>query len=353
MKIAVFGWYGHNNAGDERIKYCLNHFLMGLGGIESVDFFDLHENAVKGATTKFNEYDLIIIGGGGLILSQHNYHDFILGLDTNVVTLGISVETTLKGNPKKFAQSLLHKCESVHVRDRGSYEKLKTLDIHNKVVLSSDLTFLHPFQSVQRMGGNNIGINLLPKPKYIKYSTLSNNLLGRALGILERFGGSNLLTTLTFKELTDFLKANYNCLPIPLYCATQDSEIPLYKKNDINFLREYFAKVPEIFIDQAINDCFAFISMRLHGSIFAVQKNIPVISFEYLPKNKNFMKEVGLEEFVLNGDNVVEARDLLERIDKNTSNIRERMSSYTESSKIKIQEHLIDIVNSLKENKYV
>ena len=128
MKIAVFGWYGHENAGDERIKFCINHFLTVLGGIDRVDFFDLHENAIKGKTNQFDHYDLVIIGGGGLIFSQSNYHDFIYGIDTKIVTAGISVETALKGNPKKFAVSLLEKSLVVLVRDSDSAQKLSLLD---------------------------------------------------------------------------------------------------------------------------------------------------------------------------------------------------------------------------------
>jgi len=347
MKIAVFGWYGHDNAGDERIKYCLHSFLMGLGGIKAIDFYDLHNEAVKGATSKFDDYNLVIIGGGGLILSRHNYHDFIMGINTKMVTLGISVETDLKGNPKKFAGALLKKSDAVLVRDRASHKKLQLLKDSHKVRVTSDLTFLVPFMPTLNTNRNQLGVNLLPKPKYIKYSTVSNKFLSSLLGHLERFGLTNLLQTVSFSELINVLKGKFPCLPIPMYCAPQQGIIPTYRKNDVNFLKEYFDNVADTFSDQLLDKCFVLLSMRLHGSIFAVQKNIPVVSFQYLPKNRSFMKEVGLENFVIDSPNPKDFLLLLDKITKNDKMIRDQMASYTERASQIVRRDLTEIINRI------
>ena len=347
MKIAVFGWYGHDNAGDERIKYCLSTFLKGLGGIDHINFYDLHAEAIKGATSKFDDYNLVIIGGGGLILSRHNYHDFIMGINTKVVTLGISVETDLKGNPKKFAEALLEKSDAVFVRDKGSHEKLQSLKNSHKSKISSDLTFLLPFTPMLGTNRNQFGINLLPKPKDIKYSTLSNNLLSFLLGHLERFSLINLLKVVSFEELINVVKSKFTCLPIPMYCSPQQGAIPTYRKNDVNFLKEYFDDVPEIFSEDLLDKCFALLSMRLHGAIFAVQKNIPIISFEYLPKNKNFMKEVGLQDCVIDSSNPKDFLFLLDDLKKNDKIIQEKMASYTEKSSQMVRRDVAQTLNKL------
>lgn len=347
MKIAVFGWYGHDNAGDERIKFCLNSFLMNLGGINQVDFFDLHDNAIKGKTSKFDDYNLIIIGGGGIILSQHNYHDFILGINTKVVTLGISVETELKGNPKKFAQALLEKSDIVLVRDQASYEKLQALHNTSKVCLSSDLTFLVPFEVVSETLESQLGINLLPKPKHFKYSSLSNKYVNFLLSNLQRFGSINFVKTISFKKLIETLQDKFNCLPIPMYCAHQEGNIPSYRKNDVNFLKEYFDDVPNTFSDNLIDNCFAFLSMRLHGTIFAVQKCIPVICFEYSPKNRNFMKAVGLENFVIGSANPNNLLLLLDKITKKDKMIRDQMASYTERASQIVRHDVTEVINRI------
>lgn len=347
MKIAVFGWYGHDNAGDERIKYCLSYFIKALGGVDAIDFYDLHEEAIKGPTSKFDGYNIVIIGGGGLILSRHNYHDFIMGISTKVVTLGISVETALKGNPKKFAEAILEKSDAILVRDKSSYEKLQTLKNTPKLKLTSDLTFLLPFTSMPNIKRDQLGINLLPKPKNIKYSTLSNKFLSFLLGYLERFNLTNLLKIVSFEELIEELKTKFSCLPVPMYCASQHAILPTYRKNDVNFLKEYFDDVPETFDDDLIDKCFAFLSMRLHGAIFAVQKNVPVISFEYLPKNKNFMKEVGLEDFVINSGEPKDFLLLLDHLQKNDKIIRDKMTSYTEIASQMVRRDVTRALNNL------
>lgn len=348
MKIAVFGWYGHNNAGDERIKFCLNHFLMSLGGIENIDFFDLHEYAIKGATNQFDHYDLLIVGGGGLILSRYNYHDFILGIKTKLITIGISVETELKGNPKKFVLALLEKSKFFLVRDSSSAEKIYPFDIYKKVKISSDLTFLRPYNSVKIENNNLIGINLLPKPKDFKYSTLSIPIFAFVLSNLARIGFPNALRTIDFQEVINKLKQEFNILPIPLCCTIQDAGVPVYQKNDVEFLKTYFSKVSENFCDALIDQVSVFLSMRLHGSIFAVQKGIPVVSFSYLPKNKNFMKEVGLEEFVLEHLNPNNIHELLLKSLKHKELIRQKMLLFTEKACKKICNDLINIINLIK-----
>ncbi|MBX3457100.1 MAG: polysaccharide pyruvyl transferase family protein [Candidatus Paracaedibacteraceae bacterium] len=346
MKIAVFGWYGHDNAGDERIKYCLNHFLMGLGGIDGVDFYDLHDNAIKGATSQFDDYDLVIIGGGGLILSQHNYHEFIHGIGTKLLVAGISVETDLKGNPLKFAQALLDKASLFLVRDKNSYEKLLPLDKKSVLKLSQDLTFLEPFPVVQGTKNNNIlGLNLLPKPKYIKYSFMANRALSFMLGQLSRFGIRDVIPVQDYYDIVDSLREKYLIQAIPFYTPDQPQNVPDYQKNDVNFLKKYCEHVPDVFSDNLFDDCSLLVCMRLHAGIFAVQKAIPFLSFSYLPKNRNFMALLGLENYALeitSDTNIITAIDSL---DKNRDKIRLRMKEFTESAQQEIQTQLINFLN--------
>ena len=346
MKIAIFGWYGHHNAGDERIKFCLHSFLMSQGGISEVNFYDLHEEAINGATNKFDNYDLLIIGGGGLILSRHNYHDFILGIKTKLVTIGISVETLLKGNPRKFAQALIQKSQHFFVRDNKSAAMLNALHA-NSVKVSSDLTFLVPYESIDRSNNGTIGINLLPKPQDFNYATLSSPYLSFMLGQLGRIGLSNVLRVVSFKDMVEHLTKQYTLLPIPLYCANQNPNGPIYQKNDVNFLTMYFNEVQDTYSHSLIDKCQVFLSMRLHGAIFAVQKGIPVISFEYLPKNKNFMREVGLDDFAIKDTKPEFIAQLVERCIKEDTSIKDQMAVFTENASKKIRNDLIDILNSM------
>ncbi len=349
MKIAVLGWYGHNNAGDERIKYCLHHFLFALGGITHVNFYNLHDQAIKGKTNKFDDYDLVIIGGGGLILSQCNYHDFIYGINTKMVALGISVERPrLMNNAKKFSMALLDKCLAVLVRDQDSANKLFPYD-HRKIVKQSyDLTFLLPYQTVNCSNDKIMGINLLPKAVDYKYSTLNIRGVSFLSRVLAQVGVNDVIRVTDFNSLLRELKNQYQLLPIPLYCAPQQSNIPRYQKNDIEFLKQYFDNVPLQFSDTAMDECSLLLSMRLHAAIFAVQKGIPVLSFPYLPKNRNFMREVGLEEFVLETIENKNVCAVIDSLEKKKPIIRDIMSAYKEKATMQIHQDIIAILNLVK-----
>jgi len=341
MKIAVLGWYGHNNAGDERIKNCLNHFLMNLGGVDTVDFFDLHEEAIKGKTSKFDHYDLVVIGGGGLIFSQHNYHDFILGLHTRVITAGISVETQLTGNPKKFAKALLEKSSTFLVRDQGSYEKLFILDVERKVKVSADLTFLQPYAPLHAKNEKKIGINLLAK-------TIHSGLSLKVLLFLNRLRLGCYTKTTCFKKMVADLKGSFDLMPIPLYCAQQESGAPDYRLNDINFMKKYMENVPESFKDTDIDQCELFLSMRLHGLIFAVQKGIPPITFSIYPKQINFMKEVGLDEAIIDVNELGKVNHRVEENLENSIKIKEKIFKYCDSASQVVASDLINALNLIK-----
>lgn len=338
MKIAVFGWYGHNNAGDERIKFCLNHFLTTVGGINTVDFYDLHAEAIQGKTSKFDSYNLVIIGGGGLILSQHNYHDFILGIKTKIVTLGVSVETQLKGNPKKFSQALIDKSTMVLVRDKESTHKLKNLDPQNKVKNSVDLTFLKPYEVATRPTEQILGINFLAKTMH-SHSTLRFRLL------LARFSRHLYPKPVCFKGLIQELQQHYQLLPIPLYCDKQNIEIPVYQYNDINFMKQYFDQVPNKFNSEDIDKCAILLSMRLHGLIFAAQKGIPFLTFSIYPKQINFLRETGTESNTIDINELNSVKNKLDALELNLDNTRNKIIAYRAKAIESIQCDMIELLN--------
>lgn len=347
MKIAVFGWYGNDNAGDERIKYCLSFFLKGLGGIDSVDFYDLHEEAIQGPTSKFDDYNLVIIGGGGLIFSRHNYHDFIMGINTKMVTLGISVETDLKGNPKKFVMALLEKSDAFLVRDTQSKIKIQPLDKKNLVRVSADLTFLKPYDFCDLVTPHFIGINLLPKPMDIQYSTLASHSLNFCIRLLNKIGIKNFIRMVDHREVVSALESISSLMPIPLYCIPQNEDCALYQMNDVQYLKKYCKNVADHFSDHLIDQCSVFVSMRLHGAIFSVQKGIPVVSFSYLPKNKNFMTEAGLQDFVVDSNNPKKIIKVVNHCLEKRDVIHRKMIDFTGQASDKIREDLSGILHKV------
>lgn len=48
-----------------------------------------------------------------------------------------------------------------------------------------------------------------------------------------------------------------------------------------------------------IGRCNAFLGTRFHSVLLAIQQYVPVIAISYAPKTYKFMKQVGLEEYVI------------------------------------------------------
>jgi polysaccharide pyruvyl transferase WcaK-like protein len=82
--------------------------------------------------------------------------------------------------------------------------------------------------------------------------------------------------------------------------------------------------------------------------MFAVQKGIPVLSLSYLPKNMNFMKAVGLEEYVTASIAPGEILGIVNKIQTNQHSIREKMNEYTKEATCNIQNDVINILNLVK-----
>jgi hypothetical protein len=231
------------------------------------------------------------------------------------------------------------------VRDEQSKNKMLACGIDKEIKVSADLTFLEPYALAAPVTSNVIGVNLLPKPKNFDYSLLSIPSIDWFVRQADRFKLTGFFPTVDFKELLKFLHRNFQLLPIPLYCARQNADMPLLHKSDIEFLENYFSQVPQNFINEDINKCRVFLSMRLHGAIFSVQKGVPIVSLAYLPKNYNFMSSVGLSEYVIDDFSQHSIEQVLYKIDKEYLNIRQKMQDFCESAREGIRRDVIATLN--------
>jgi hypothetical protein len=154
MKIGIIGWYGHGNAGDERILYCLRRFFDGHDLLVTAGFNDATRRI-----DELNSCDYVLLGGGGLILRGINKHaGLIQALKPPLGCVGLGVEASHEDNAE-FITRLKEKAEFILVRDAESRTLLQN---HFKVIVGPDLTHLYPFDVVAPTDAETCGLNLRP-----------------------------------------------------------------------------------------------------------------------------------------------------------------------------------------------
>src|SRR6185369_2005936 len=156
MKLAVIGFYGHGNPGDDRILYCLRQLFQKHEVIPINGFAGM-----RSQRELVNSCDYVFFGGGGVVQRGTGIHAPIFrDLRPPFACLGISVEA-VHGDNAALLSVLHEKSNFILVRDERS---AKAFGPSNKVVVGPDLTFLYPYApSDLKNGDSNVcGLNLLP-----------------------------------------------------------------------------------------------------------------------------------------------------------------------------------------------
>jgi polysaccharide pyruvyl transferase WcaK-like protein len=249
MNVAVFGWYHHRNAGDDRIQQCLTRWLEG------------HTLAFLPAGRKppihlLRTCDAAVLGGGGLIQGEggmfRHMARWVRSAGIPVALAGVSVEAitpTLHQELREF----LDVCCFAWFRDRGS---LDTIGGHPRAFVAPDLTWLYPFE---------------PAPGE----------------------GEGLAVTSA--------RADLAALPgVPLH------PWPLYFEHggDAAALRELLPDrpVPEELDLEPARRAAAVVTSRFHGLLFSIQLGRPALATSEAPKVCRFLEENGLQGWHLQGD---------------------------------------------------
>lgn len=283
MKIAVIGWYGHQNAGDDRILYCLRRFLADDELLPVNGFAGLKEQ-----WKEINGCDLVLFGGGGLILRGTGKHaPLFRELRPPLACIGISVESVHQDNID-LIEVLKDKCEFILVRDLGSQ---KAFGHHAKVVVGPDLTFLYPLEIVHTPVRDLCGVNFRPWRYWdAEHNSSFDLFMHRFNRRFPRIEKAYPLRKWRPHKAVSILQRHFRTLkPISLYNEPN-------RKSDTDVLEPFFdVPIPNFSVRQ-MEDCGVIVSMRLHGLIFATQLGIPFVSLSYMPKNREFCRSIGLSK---------------------------------------------------------
>ena len=308
MKVALLGYYGAGNAGDEAI---LESLLCGLKELKdlkitvvSKDRYEteqLHNvesvarNSITGFHKLLKEYDAWIVGGGGIIqdvtgpytlpyyLSLFN---FIQKTTKPMFFHAQGIGPIRNRLFKAWAKSILNRAKRVSVRDEASLRFLLQEGIcKKKLFLGADPVFLSTKPKSSRMEKL--------KQKYALFNEKNIQVLGVALRDWK--GKKNWLPPLlrSLKKLHNENRIHIMLIP---FDRERDTFLNRYifkklnpelKSNSVSIIEDNSSYKERL---DLLHACDGVIAMRLHAVIFAALGMRKGVALAYDPKVSQIAK---------------------------------------------------------------
>lgn len=290
MKIGVIGYYGFGNAGDEAILESIRQFLLPHQVIAFTAGFPATDEAIL----RLNNFDFLILGGGGLYNRTPPgpfdlFDRWMDRLTSPIAVLGIGVER-LDPAYLTATHKLVERAKIFTVRD----EESRRLIGHPKILLAPDLTFYKLRQTMVRprtLSSVSCGINLRPgRPRVWEWI--------RAISALP---------------------CSKRAIPFSIHPTFDDREPLLSIDPDC----------PDQFTPDVYDSFDVMVGTAFHSIVFAIQCGVPAIAINYHSKVRRLMEEVGLSDYVLEWDEWDQLQPCFQKLLTNHENIQRRMLDYT------------------------
>ena len=358
VKIMISGYYGFNNTGDEAIlKSMVRAFkekiprieiaVLSRNPLQTSQIYQvkaINRQHLRDIMRGLRDADLFISGGGGLLQDSTGKGWSILYylgliLLAKIVKVPVMVYAQGIGPVNKKINKLLikwilNKVDLITVRDDPSKKILNNLGVSRpSIYVNSDPVFLLKQKNINYLINNYPSIqeliNLDDRPIIgISVREHKNN-------------GSDLKKILA--QAADYLIENYKAkiifLPFKFDEDVQSSEkILSLMKNKADILK--IKLEPEELLS-VLSRFSLVVGVRLHSIIFSSMANIPFIAFNYDPKVKHFVEDLGLSELLLDIDEDISLKNIQEKIE------------YVRENSDKIKDILLKKVNNLEEKALV
>lgn len=320
MKIGIIGNYGHDNNGDEAIltgilTQLTEHLSVKIEdiiifsnnpqntihryGVSAVKLLHKKGNilmsiaaTVKGSFPIMKQLDVLIIGGGGLLMDMYKrdaplYSTLgVLGhyARCKVIIYGVGAGPIRTRAGSFFIKKLLAKSDSISVRDEQSKQLLASIGVKKSIEVIGDPAFSvsSPRDRIKSNSIRTVAVTAVPyyserywpkadPEKYTSYITgMAQNL--------------DRLITDKDVELTFFSTKYPQDVEV-----TKEIVAKMNNKKNIQILTDnlYPEKILSICTDQDL-----VIGTRLHSLILALTAETPVIGIGYHQKVKDFMATI-------------------------------------------------------------
>lgn len=353
-KIMISGYYGFNNTGDEAIlKSMVGAFKEKIPQIKitvlSQSPLQTSQSYQVKAINRLHLIDimrclrgtsLFISGGGGLLQDSTGkgwsilyYLGLILAAKTVKVPVMIyaqGIGPVNKQINKKLIKWILNKVDLITVRDKPSKELLENLGVVKpSIYVNSDPVFLLKKKNIN---------NIIDRHPLIQQLINSDNrpLIGVSV---REYKGNGLDSKSIFAQAADYLVENYQAKIIFLPFKFDED---VYSSEEILSLMKNKAEVLKIKLEpeellSVLSRLSLLVGVRLHSIMFSSIANIPFVAFNYDPKVKYFVEDLGLSELLLEIGEDISLKNIQEKIE------------YIRENNDKIKNILLEKVNNLEE----
>lgn len=296
----------------------------------------VHVKNLKTWIATFRENDLIIVGGGSLLIN--NSYSFPISLffvklcakftNTEYYVLGCSMSSKYNFLSRYMLYSFLNSAEKIYLRDSLSVKYLKNI-FNLEAVLSSDLALLLDQDIKRERDSNIVAINMI------------------------EFSGHDML------ELQQFQKHYYETIEALIELLLEKGiKVNLFTtggegdyQNGINF-RETISNQVDIFHPKTLDTlldylchCNGVISTRLHAAILSFVTLTPFVGITWDNKVNGFLNDIHMSENCFSvEDNAIDIMDQL-------MNAMQNKDMVTQSEKQKQKYLLITHINEIIDTK--
>jgi len=182
FSVLHIGFHRSNNAGDTSLFKAIEHLLRAK--IDHIDYVrhNLHQSVTKKSIKYFNQFDLIVVGGGGLFLKDTNSNatsgwqwpcpeEYYTKIKTPIVLFAVGYNRFR--NQTDFSEAFYSNIKTLHqnstfwgIRNKGSLAKVNdSLDIEDSEIIRFQpcvTTFLSKLLGLKRTSTPNkkIGLNI-------------------------------------------------------------------------------------------------------------------------------------------------------------------------------------------------
>jgi len=352
-KIMISGYFGFNNIGDEAILKSMVRAFKEK--IPQVKIAVLSHNPLQTSQTYkvkalnrlhlikiircLRNVNLFISGGGGLLQDSTGKGWSILyylGLILITKTVKVPVMIYAQGiGPinkkinKLLIKWILNKVNLITVRDNHSKKLLNNLGVSGpSIYVNSDPVFLLKKKNINHIIDNH---------PYIQNLINSDNRPLIGISVREyKSNGSD--SKRIFAQAADYLIENYQA-KIIFFPFQFDEDVHI--NEEILSLMKNKAEVLKIKLEpeellSVLSQLSLVVGVRFHSIVFSSMANIPFIAFNYDPKVRYFVEDLGLSELLLEIDEDTSLKNFQEKIE------------YVIENNDKIKNILLEKVNSLE-----